>query len=617
MIMREVAPRVAAVAVVLPNRSPGTLGQVGAPLVPRVGLEEVVLRTPGGLGEPTVLGGLPIGAIARHRESLRDLMSRSLTGPPVARPTRIGWLFAIGRRSHALPLARGAGGQERSQSSRPRLAERVSARPARSVHRVEAGALVPEAVKSPSASGLRRVLVPLALAQFICSFAGSNMNVMINDISTDLDTTVQGVQVAITIFLLVMAALMIPGGKLTDRYGRKRCFIAGLTLYGIGALISAISPSLGVLILGNSILEGIGTALLIPPVYILTTLFFTELTSRAKAFGMISAAGGIGAAAGPLIGGLITSAISWRAAFVFQALVILVIILLSRRMVDPLPADPTRSFDTGGAVLSAVGLILLVLGILAADNNVWVMIILIVASVAVLALFFRSVRAKERSGREPLLSSSLFRNRTSNLGMITQNLQWLLLMGISFVVSAYLQVVRGYNAIETGVIFTAETAGLLVASLAAERLAKRRPQRSLIMTGFVILIIGTVGLLVMVTGSPSAWAFAPGLLLIGLGLGLMLTPSVNVVQSSFREQLQGEISGLSRSVSNLGSSLGAAIAGTILVAGITTTPERSYGLAIIVLAAFGVVGLVAAAALPRQITAVASTPRPTAQPPTA
>ena len=140
-------------------------------------------------------------------------------------------------------------------------------------------------------SAMRQALIPLALAQFICSFAGSNMNVMINDISEDLDTTVQGVQVAITIFLLVMAALMIPGGKLTDRYGRKRCFTVGLILYGVGALISAAAPGLGVLILGNSILEGVGTALLIPPVYILTTLLFTDLTSRARAFGVISAAG--------------------------------------------------------------------------------------------------------------------------------------------------------------------------------------------------------------------------------------------------------------------------------------------------------------------------------------
>src|SRR5689334_6058019 len=158
------------------------------------------------------------------------------------------------------------------------------------------------------------MLLPLALAQFICSFAGSNMNVMITDISKDLDTTVQGVQVAITIFLLVMAALMIPGGKLTERYGRKRCFVVGLAIYGVGAVLSALAPGLGVLILGNSVLEGVGTALLIPPVYILTTMLYHDLRSRAWAFGIISGLGGIGAAAGPLIGGLITTAISWRAA---------------------------------------------------------------------------------------------------------------------------------------------------------------------------------------------------------------------------------------------------------------------------------------------------------------
>jgi MFS family permease len=452
---------------------------------------------------------------------------------------------------------------------------------------------------SQQAKALRRVLAPLALAQFICSFAGSNMNVMINDISQDLDTTVQGVQIAITIFLLVMAALMIPGGKLTDRYGRKRLFIVGLVVYGVGALMSAAAPGLGVLILGNSILEGVGTALLIPPVYILTTLLFTDLTSRARAFGVISALGGIGAAAGPLIGGLIASAISWRAAFVFQALIIAVIVLLSRRISDPLPPDPTRSFDTSGAVLSAVGLVLLVTGILAADNNLWLMLALMVAGAAFLALFFVMVRRKERAGQEPLLSTSLFRNRTSNLGLVTQNAQWLILMGVSFVVPAYLQVVRGNNAFQTGVIFTAATVGLLLSSLAAERLAKRRPQRTLILVGFIITTAGIALLLIMVSRATTPWAFAPGLLLIGLGLGAMLTPSVNIVQSSFPDAQQGEISGLSRSVSNLGSSLGAAVAGTILVAGITTTPERSYALAMAVLAAVGVVGFIMALMLPR------------------
>jgi MFS family permease len=450
-------------------------------------------------------------------------------------------------------------------------------------------------------SNLRRILAPLALAQFICSFAGSNMNVMISDMSEDLDTTVQGIQIAITIFLLVMAALMIPGGKLTDKYGRKRLFMLGLIVYAVGAVLSAVSPGLGLLILGNSILEGIGTAMLIPPVYILTTLLFTELTSRARAFGVISAAGGVGAAAGPLIGGLITSAISWRAAFIFQALVIGVIVLLSRKIIDPLPPDPTRPFDTGGAVLSAVGLVLVVMGILAADNNLWLMIILIVVGALVLALFFRSIRAKEKAGKEPLLSTSLFHNRTSNLGLVTQNTQWVMLLGTSFVVSAFLQVVRGYNAIQTGVIFTAATVGLLASSLAAERLAKRRPQRTLILAGFILTIAGIAVLLLVVSGTPTPWAFAPGLLLIGLGLGVTLTPSVNVVQSSFPESEQGEISGLSRSVSNLGSSLGTAIAGTILVAGITATPERSYALAMVALAVVGLIGLVASLMLPAEI----------------
>ena len=159
------------------------------------------------------------------------------------------------------------------------------------------------------------------------------------------------------------------------------------------------------------------------------------------------------------------------------------------------------------------------MGILAADNNGWLMLGLIVAGALVLAWFFRSIRAKERAGQEPLLSTGLFRNRTSNLGLVTQNAQWLLLMGVSFVVAAYLQVVRGYDAIQTGVIFTAATAGLLASSLGAERFAKRRPQRTLIMAGFLVTIAGIGLLLAMVIGTPSVWAFTPGLLLIGLGLG--------------------------------------------------------------------------------------------------
>jgi MFS family permease len=458
-----------------------------------------------------------------------------------------------------------------------------------------------EASQPMSASERRKFLAPLALAQFICSFAGSNMNVMINDITKDLDTSVAGVQATITLFLLTMAILMIPCSKLTDRWGRKRCFTAGLVLYGIGALLSAIAPGLGVLIVGNSLLEGVGTALLIPPVYILTTLAFRDLTSRAKAFGVISGMGGIGAAAGPLIGGVITSGISWRAAFLFQVLIIGAIVVLSRRIVDPLPADPTRPFDVTGAVLSAVGMFFVVLGILQADNDLALMAALLVAGAAFLLGFFLHVRARERTGKEPLLSLALFKNRTSNLALVTQNLQWLLLMGVSFVVAVFLQTVRGYNAIETGVIFTAATLGVLGSSLGAERLAKRYSQRTLIAAGFVVTAGGIGLLLALIGASTRAVAFGPGLLLIGIGLGVMLTPSVNVVQSAFPEDQQGEISGLSRSVSNLGSSFGTAIAGTILVSDLASGND-TYVLAMLVLAASALIGVTAALGLPRSTT---------------
>jgi MFS family permease len=440
------------------------------------------------------------------------------------------------------------------------------------------------------------VLLPLALAQFICSFAGSNMNVMLSDMSQDLNTTVQGIQISITLFLLVMAALMIPAGKLTVQLGRKTCFILGLSVYGVGAVISAISPGLGVLILGNSVLEGVGTALLIPPVYILVTMYWTGLAERVRAFGLVSAAGGVGAATGPLIGGWITAAVSWRAAFIFQAVIIAIILLLAMRLKDPLAKEPGRPFDVVGAALSALGLIVFVVGILTLDRNFLLSLGLMAAGAVVIAIFFGWVRRLEREGAEPLLSTSLFRNRVSNLALITQNFQWLLLMGISMLVASNLQVVRKYDAIETGVIFSAATVGILISSLAAGSLVRRFSQRTLIIVGFPTTALGLV-LLLIVQEIPGAWPFAPGLLIIGLGIGVMLTPSVNVVQSAFPENQQGEISGLSRSVSNLGSSFGTAIVGTVLALNASGS-GNGYLRAMIPLLVIAVGGTIAATALP-------------------
>src|ERR1700722_18518339 len=185
------------------------------------------------------------------------------------------------------------------------------------------------AASRPAASSAGRMILPLALAQFIASYAATNMNVAISAIAHDLSTTVIGVQTAITLFTLTMASLMIPGSKLTDIWGRKRCFVIGLAVYAIGALLALLAPVLGVLIVGYSVFEGVGSALMTPPIYILLTVACPDMKSRARYFGIVSGAGGVGAAAGPLVGGLITCAISWRASFGLQVLVVLGIIVLA------------------------------------------------------------------------------------------------------------------------------------------------------------------------------------------------------------------------------------------------------------------------------------------------
>jgi MFS family permease len=465
------------------------------------------------------------------------------------------------------------------------------------------------------------MLLPLALAQFVCSYAASNMNVAISDIARDLSTDVSGVQVAITIFTLTMAALMIPGSKLTDIWGRKRCFMLGLAIYGIGAVIAALAQGLPTLIIGYSFFEGIGSALLIPPVYILATLFFTNIKERAKAFGIISAMGGIGAASGPLIGGFITTAFSWRASFIAQALLVAGIIYLGRQMPDIARTEKMPVFDIWGAILAAVGLFAVVVGILQIktyglltatqdfsiggqvilpEGSISPVILFIGFGLAILLWFYLHIRRRERIGEEPLLSTALFKNKTSNLGLLTQLSQWFVLLGSSFVLSVFFQEVKGYSAIATGLALTPTTIGLLLSSLRAQRMATRFSQRTLITTGFAITVLGLVLTLIAGLLTTSYWVFVIPLFVFGFGAGIMLTASVNVVQSSFPEKDQGEISGLSRSVSNLGSSLGTAIAGTVLVATVASA-SQTYAYALITVIVAGLAGLFAAFFLPNEM----------------
>jgi MFS family permease len=497
-------------------------------------------------------------------------------------------------------------------------------KPAGAALAVPSASAPPATAAGPSASAdtlspsLRPALFSLVLAQFLCSFAGTSTNVAITQIANDFGTSVQVIQASITLFTLTMAALMIPGSKVSDIVGRKRCFAIGLIVYGAGALIAAASVGPGMFLLGYSIGQGVGTSLLIPPVYIFGTVLVTGTVARARVFGAISAAAGIGSAAGPLIGGTITSLTSWRVTFGVQALIVVVVLLLGRRLVDTHARESGRGFDVLGAVLSAVGLVLLVVGILLTGTYGWGITVagttpagmlalapgslspvwpLVVLGFVLLGLFLRHLGAVERSGGTPLLATRILRNRVSNLGLITQNTQWLILQGTAFVVSVFVQTVRGLSPIETGLVLTPATLGILAASLAAPRMASRRPQAVLVRAGFAITIVGIALLVLFASPSSSFATFIPGLLLIGLGIGVMLTASVNIVQSAFPEEDQGDISGLSRSVSNLGSSLGVAIAGSVVVSSAFSGSE-GYGYALIVLGAVGVIGLVAALLLP-------------------
>lgn len=438
------------------------------------------------------------------------------------------------------------------------------------------------------------MVAPLALAQFIASFAATTMTVSISAIADDLHTSVSDVQAMITLFTLTMAALMVPGSKLTDVWGRKRCFVAGLVVYGTGALLASLAPTPWLLLAGYSVLEGVGSALMIPPIYIMVTVAFADVADRARSFAAVSAAGGLGAAAGPLLGGLLTSAFGWRAAFLLQVVVVAAILVAARRLPDPGPPPRSGRFDVPGAVLSAVAMFLVVLGVL---RSAWA-----VVGLGVLVLGWFGWHISRRA--DPLCPPALFRDRGTVLGLATQLVQWLVLQGAFIVLSVYAQQVRGLDAVRSGLVLAPATAGVLAAAAVAERLARRHPQRWIVRAGFAVTVVGVALLVWPVHHGSGFLAFLPGMLLLGAGVGTMLTASVTLVQSAWPAPAQGAVSGVSRSVSNLGSSLGTALAGSAVAS--TAAGGGPFAAALAVLGGFAVVGFGVAVLLPRQ-----SAPPPT------
>ena len=464
-------------------------------------------------------------------------------------------------------------------------------------------------------------MLPLALAQFVASYAASNMNVAISTIADDIGTTVVGMQTTITLFTLTMAALMIPGSKLTDIWGRKTCLLIGLVVYGCGALLAAFAQGLALMIIGYSLLEGIGSALMIPPIYILITVAFTDTGSRAKYFGVVSGAAGLGAAAGPLIGGLLTSAISWRASFGLQVLIVATIIVMARRITDPPRTEAAPQFDLLGAILSALGLFFVVLGILQSSTYGWFSsrkdftigdtVVIPEGGISPVWIFVGN-----RRGDPGLVLPAPAVARAQGRGpahrdaaVPQQDVEPRPRDTAVPVVDPARHVLRdlGVRAAGAGIQRDSDRSHPLAGHRWHPRVVGRRwPARP---SAYPDLVDpGRIHhdhsryrccCMALVREDSSIWTFVPGLLLIGAGVGVMLTSSVNVVQSAFPEQDQGEISGLSRSVSNLGSSLGVALAGSIIAAA-SVPGGHPFALSLTVMLVISVIGMGIAFLLPNR-----------------
>ncbi len=446
-------------------------------------------------------------------------------------------------------------------------------------------------VRGSGDSAARVALIVLSMAVFINAYDTTSMNVALSNIVHDLHTTVTGVQGAITTYALVMAAFMITGAKLGDIIGRRRAFTLGVAMYGLGAGITAISPNLGIMFLGWSLLEGLGSALMIPAVFTLIVSNFAEGKARTAGFAAVAAMTAIGAAMGPLLGGLITTFVTWRLSFAMEVGIVCIVISLRGRIADA-PLEGSRpKMDYVGVVLSALGLACIVLGILLAGTYGWLKArqpfaiggavlldkggvspvpILVGLGVLILAAFIAWQVRRQHRGKEPLVHVGIFRHRALTSGLLVTLVQMFSQGGFMFVIPVFLQISLQYSAFKTGLTLLPLTIAIFIASRGAVRLSERFSQRVLVQIGFLILISGIIVTAFTMHSGVSGWAFIPGFALIGIGLGVGNPPVPNLMLSAVDTSQQSEASGLSRSISNLGTSLGTAVTGAVLIATLIT-----------------------------------------------
>jgi MFS family permease len=439
------------------------------------------------------------------------------------------------------------------------------------------------AAARPVGSRSRLVLLTLASGQFLMTLDSSVMNVSIATVARDVGTTVTGIQGAITAYTLVMAALMITGAKIGAIIGRKRAFALGCVIYGCGSFTTALAPSLPVLLLGWSFLEGVGAALILPAIVALVAGNFGA-DRRPAAYGLVAAAGAIAVAVGPLIGGFFTTYFSWRWVFAGEVVIVLVILLLARRIADA-PVERRPGLDLVGTVLSAAGLGALVFGVLRSSEWGWIQpklegpswaglsptVWLILAGLFVIWIFSRWELRRVDRGQEPLVRPGMLRNPQLSGGLIMFFFQYLVQAGLFFVVPLFLSVCLGLSALETGARLLPLSLTLLVAALWIPRLFPEVSPRLVVRSGLLALLAGTGVLLGGLDADAGAEIVFVPMLLVGLGIGALASQLGSVTVSAVPDEESPEVGGVQNTATNLGASMGTALAGSIMIAAVASS----------------------------------------------
>ncbi|HEV3071772.1 MAG TPA: MFS transporter [Solirubrobacteraceae bacterium] len=432
----------------------------------------------------------------------------------------------------------------------------------------------------------RATFTILCVAQFVMILDTTVMNVSISQVVSDLDTTVTSVQAAITLYALVMAAFMLSGAKLGDLWGRRRAFTIGIAIYGVGSLTTALSVSIEMLLVGWSTIEGLGAVLVIPAIAALVATNF-QGKERAVAFATLGGITGAAVAAGPLIGGFVTTVLTWRVVFAAETATVIVLLPLCRGISDAPPQRGVK-FDGRGALLSAVGLGLIVLGVL--QSSQWgffkprgaleiagqkitpfgfsVVPFLIAAGAITVGLFAAHERHLKETGGEPLLDPDLLGIPRLRAGATMTVAQQLIIAGTFFVLPLYLQLVLGKDALQTGIAILPVSVTMIVGALSGAPLARRLSPRRVVQMGLVLLFAGLIGVQAAIGPTLSGVAFGIAVGTFGGGMGLVVSQLGNVMMSSVDASRVSEVGGVQGTAQNLGASLGTALIGSVLLVGL-------------------------------------------------